>query len=96
MNPAALKADLGRLEPHGLLIVNSDAFGERDLAKAGLSDNLCEDLQPGPRLKRVLVTMQIVFDVQHGTRPEHRLRRQARGAENSDQRDGRRVHAPST
>jgi len=39
MNPAALKADLGRLEQHGLLIVNSDAFGERDLAKAGYTVN---------------------------------------------------------
>ena len=39
MNPAALKADLGRLEQHGLLIVNSDAFGERDLAKAGYAVN---------------------------------------------------------
>jgi len=43
MNPAALKADLGRLEPHGLLIVNSDAFGERDLAKAGYAVNPLTD-----------------------------------------------------
>jgi 2-oxoglutarate ferredoxin oxidoreductase subunit alpha len=35
MNPAALKADLGRLERGGLLILNSDAFDERDLHKAG-------------------------------------------------------------
>src|SRR4051795_8642117 len=35
MNPAALKADLNRLEQNGLLIVNTDAFTERDLAKAG-------------------------------------------------------------
>ena len=39
MNPAALKADLGRLEQNGLLIVNSDAFAERDLAKAGYATN---------------------------------------------------------
>jgi 2-oxoglutarate/2-oxoacid ferredoxin oxidoreductase subunit alpha len=39
MNPAALKADLHRLEIGGTLIVNSDAFGERDLAKAGYDDN---------------------------------------------------------
>ena len=43
MNPAALKADLARLEQHGLLIVNSDAFGERDLAKAGYSVNPLTD-----------------------------------------------------
>ena len=43
MNPAALKADLGRLEQNGLLIVNSDAFAERDLAKAGYTHNPLED-----------------------------------------------------
>ena len=35
MNPAALKADLGRLEQGGTLIVNEDAFDERNLEKAG-------------------------------------------------------------
>jgi len=35
MNPAALKADLGRLEQGGTLILNSDAFEARDLHKAG-------------------------------------------------------------
>lgn len=39
MNPAALKADLHRLNQHGLLIVNSDAFEERDLQKAGFKSN---------------------------------------------------------
>ena len=34
MNPAALKADLHRLEPGGTLIVNEDAFDERNLEKA--------------------------------------------------------------
>ena len=35
MNPAALRADLGRLEVGGTLIVNEDAFDERNLLKAG-------------------------------------------------------------
>ncbi len=35
MNPAALRADLGRLEVGGTLIVNEDAFEERNLLKAG-------------------------------------------------------------
>ena len=35
MNPAALRADLGRLEPGGTLIVNEDAFDDRNLEKAG-------------------------------------------------------------
>ena len=57
MNPAALKADLGRLEPHGLLIVNSDAFGERDLAKAGYTANpLTDDSLVGYRVVEVPMT----------------------------------------
>ncbi len=36
MNPAALKADLNRLEQNGLLIVNTDAFTERDLDQGRL------------------------------------------------------------
>lgn len=39
MNPAALKADLHRLDQHGLLIINSDAFEERGLQKAGYDTN---------------------------------------------------------
>src|SRR5690242_6874709 len=35
MNPAALKTNLKDLEPGGILIVNSDAFGTGDLHKAG-------------------------------------------------------------
>lgn len=42
MNPAALKADLHRLQPGGTLIVNEDSFGERDLGKAGYTTD------PGP------------------------------------------------
>src|SRR3954470_7559310 len=57
MNPAALKADLGRLESHGLLIVNSDAFGERDLAKAGYATNpLTDDSLLGYRVVEVPMT----------------------------------------
>jgi 2-oxoglutarate ferredoxin oxidoreductase subunit alpha len=43
MNPAALKADLGRLEQGGLLIVNRDAFVQRDLEKVGYTTNPLED-----------------------------------------------------
>jgi 2-oxoglutarate ferredoxin oxidoreductase subunit alpha len=43
MNPAALKADLRRLHPGGLLIVNSDTFEERDLEKAGYDVNPLHD-----------------------------------------------------
>ncbi len=35
MNPAALRSELHRLEPGGTVIVNTDAFEERNLTKAG-------------------------------------------------------------
>src|SRR3954447_15072312 len=35
MNPAALRNELDKLEPGGTIILNTDAFVERDLAKAG-------------------------------------------------------------
>jgi 2-oxoglutarate ferredoxin oxidoreductase subunit alpha len=43
MNPAALKADLHRLEQNGLLIINTDAFEQRDLEKAGYDHNPLHD-----------------------------------------------------
>ncbi|HTN79151.1 MAG TPA: 2-oxoacid:acceptor oxidoreductase subunit alpha [Acidimicrobiales bacterium] len=43
MNPAALKADLDRLEPGGTLIVNIDTFDERNLTKAGYTGNPLTD-----------------------------------------------------
>ncbi len=43
MNPAALQSDLGRLAGGGTLIVNEDAFDDRNLEKAGYSDNPLED-----------------------------------------------------
>jgi 2-oxoglutarate/2-oxoacid ferredoxin oxidoreductase subunit alpha len=53
MNPAALSKHLGALKPGGTLIVNLDAFTERNLQKAGydqdpLSDGSMEDLQVHP------------------------------------------------
>ncbi len=43
MNPAALKADLHRLESGGTLVVNEDAFDERNLEKAEYTSNPLED-----------------------------------------------------
>jgi 2-oxoglutarate/2-oxoacid ferredoxin oxidoreductase subunit alpha len=43
MNPAALKANVKDLQPSGILIVNTDAFKEGDLAKAGYAKNPLED-----------------------------------------------------
>ncbi len=43
MNPAALKANLHDLVKGGLLIINTDAFEERNFAKAGYDTNPLED-----------------------------------------------------
>jgi len=43
MNPAALKAELHRLEPGGTVIINEDAFDERNLEKAEYDANPLED-----------------------------------------------------
>src|SRR5213080_340511 len=43
MNPAALRANLRDLDKGGMLIVNEDAFIERNLEKAGYSSNPLED-----------------------------------------------------
>jgi 2-oxoglutarate ferredoxin oxidoreductase subunit alpha len=46
MNPAALRADLNRLEPGGTLIINEDAFDERSLEKAGYTDPTGATINP--------------------------------------------------
>ena len=43
MNPAALKANLSDLAPAGILILNTDAFDERNLVKAGYATSPIED-----------------------------------------------------
>jgi 2-oxoglutarate ferredoxin oxidoreductase subunit alpha len=43
MNPAALKANINDLTPAGTIIVNSDAFDERALTKAGYGSNPLTD-----------------------------------------------------
>jgi 2-oxoglutarate ferredoxin oxidoreductase subunit alpha len=43
MNPAALKVNLADLEQGGILIVNTDAFNENNLKKAGYPANPLED-----------------------------------------------------
>ena len=57
MNPAALKADIDRLEQGGLLIVNNDAFEARDLEKAGYAANpLTDDSLSSYRVVEVPMT----------------------------------------
>lgn len=43
MNPAALKVSLDDVSPGGLVIVNADAFNDRELQKAGYDANPLED-----------------------------------------------------
>jgi 2-oxoglutarate ferredoxin oxidoreductase subunit alpha len=43
MNPAALVASLVKIKRGGTIIVNTDKFGDRDLAKADLESNPLED-----------------------------------------------------
>ena len=43
MNPAALKVNLSDLRPRGILIVNTDTFGKRDLEKAGYKQSPLDD-----------------------------------------------------
>ena len=43
MNPAALKSEIGRLRSGGTVILNDDAFDERNLEKAGYSGDPRED-----------------------------------------------------
>ena len=43
MNPAALKVNLGRVKAGGAVLVNTDAFGDRDLGLAGYDANPLED-----------------------------------------------------
>jgi 2-oxoglutarate ferredoxin oxidoreductase subunit alpha len=43
MNPAALRSELSKISSNATVIVNTDGFGERDLAKAGYEKNPLED-----------------------------------------------------
>jgi 2-oxoglutarate ferredoxin oxidoreductase subunit alpha len=57
MNPAALKTNLRDLQSGGILVVNSDAFNNQDLTKAGYKANPLEDGSlAGYRLIRVPIT----------------------------------------
>ena len=43
MNPAALKTNLGDLEPGGILVANEDSFDKKELKKAGYEENPLEN-----------------------------------------------------
>jgi len=57
MNPAALKVNLEDLQPGGILIVNTDAFNENNLKKAGYPTSPLEDGSlDGFRLFKIPIT----------------------------------------
>ena len=59
MNPAALKVNLSRLVPGGLLIANADAFDKAALKKAGYAENPLEsaELSESYQVRSVPITM---------------------------------------
>ena len=61
MNPAALKAELGSVEKGGTIILNEDAFTERNLQKAGYtSDPLTDGALDGYQIYRVPIDRKSV------------------------------------
>jgi 2-oxoglutarate/2-oxoacid ferredoxin oxidoreductase subunit alpha len=78
MNPAALKTNLKDLETGGILIVNSDAFTNNDLHKAGYKNNPLEDGSlKGYRLFRIPINAlnrEAVADVKLSPREADRCK----------------------
>jgi 2-oxoglutarate ferredoxin oxidoreductase subunit alpha len=78
MNPAALKTNLKDLESGGILIVNSDAFTNNDLHKAGYKTNPLEDGSlKGYRLFRIPINAlnrEAVADVKLSPREADRCK----------------------
>jgi 2-oxoglutarate ferredoxin oxidoreductase subunit alpha len=61
MNPAALKANIKDLASGGLLIVNEDAFDDRNLEKVGYSSNpLSDDSLSGYQITRIPMTTMTI------------------------------------
>ncbi|MDJ0849186.1 MAG: 2-oxoacid:acceptor oxidoreductase subunit alpha [Myxococcota bacterium] len=55
-NPAALRANVDDVRPGGMVIINSDAFTEKSLAKAGYDEDPREELRDRFRLVEVPLT----------------------------------------
>src|SRR3954451_10804103 len=56
MNPAALAANVRDLRPNGTLLVNEDAFTERNLEKAGYEQSPLDELEQRHHVVRVPIT----------------------------------------
>ena len=75
MNPAALKTNIKDLPKGGTLIVNSDAFSDKNLDKAGYASNPLED----GSLAEYQVHAIPLTSMTHRGGQGHRRRHQARG-----------------
>ena len=62
MNPAALKVELGHLRRGGIVIVDTGAFNERNLRKAGYDRNPLEDGTLDPYRRVDIDISQMTFD----------------------------------
>ena len=71
MNPAALKAQLHNVVQGGAIIVNTDAFNERNLEKAGYDSNPLEDGSLDGYRSYPVPMSQITRDAvaEHGVKP---------------------------
>jgi 2-oxoglutarate ferredoxin oxidoreductase subunit alpha len=78
MNPAALATNLQDLVPGGLLVVNREAFGKRDLELAGYAANPLEDGSLGSyqllAVDMTRLTRSAVEDLDIGTKEADRCR----------------------
>jgi 2-oxoglutarate ferredoxin oxidoreductase subunit alpha len=79
MNPAALKANLHDLPAGSTLIVNADAFGERNLAKAGYDS---DPLNDGTLSGYTVFTVPMTSMTLEATKPSGAKSREAERAKN--------------
>lgn len=76
MNPAALKTNLRDLEPGGILVVNTDEFGESNLKKAGYAKNPLDDGSlSGYRLFKIPITSNTLKALESVKLPHKQLER---------------------
>ena len=68
MNPAALVTNIGDLKKSGILIINSDSFGPKDLKLAKLDSNPLEDGTIEP-YRSIKVSMSKTVSYTHLTLP---------------------------
>jgi 2-oxoglutarate ferredoxin oxidoreductase subunit alpha len=79
MNPAALKVHLPDLKPGGILIVNTAAFDQRNLDKAGYARNPLDDAGLGEKYRLYQVdisrmTMKALEDLSLGAKEKERCK----------------------